>query len=122
MLHAFAILLSLQLAGEALVRALSLPLPGPVAGLSLLLVWLIAKLPLPQSMDETADGILKHLSLLFVPAGVGLVQQLPLLRDEGWKLLIVILVSVAVSLVATAVTFAALAKLMKIDSEAGREP
>ncbi|HRF09495.1 MAG TPA: CidA/LrgA family protein [Xanthobacteraceae bacterium] len=122
MLHAFAILLSLQLAGEALVRALSLPLPGPVAGLSLLLVWLIAKLPLPQSMDETTDGILKHLSLLFVPAGVGLVQQLPLLRDEGWKLLIVILVSVAVSLVATAVTFAALAKLMKIDSEAGREP
>lgn len=122
MLHAFAILLSLQLAGEALVRAVSSPLPGPVAGLALLFLWLVAKLPLTQAMNETADGILKHLSLLFVPAGVGLVQQLPLLREEGWKLLIVILISITVSLAATAVTFATLAKLMKIDSEAGREP
>lgn len=122
MLHAFAILLSLQLAGEALVRAVSSPLPGPVAGLALLFLWLVAKLPLTQAMNETADGILKHLSLLFVPAGVGLVQQLPLLREEGWKLLIVILISITVSLSATAVTFATLAKLMKIDSEAGREP
>ena len=122
MLHAFAILLSLQLAGEALVRAVSSPLPGPVVGLALLFLWLVVKLPLPQATNETADGILKHLSLLFVPAGVGLVQQLPLLRDEGWKLLIVILISITVSLAATAVTFAVLAKLMKIDSEAGREP
>ena len=122
MLHAFAILLSLQLAGEALVRAVSSPLPGPVVGLALLFLWLVVKLPLPQATNETADGILKHLSLLFVPAGVGLVQQLPLLRDEGWKLLIVILISITVSLAATAVTFAVLAKLMKIDGEAGREP
>lgn len=121
MLHAFAILLSLQLAGEALVRAVSSPLPGPVVGLALLFLWLVVKLPLPQATNETADGILKHLSLLFVPAGVGLVQQLPLLREEGWKLLIVILISITVSLAATAVTFAVLAKLMKIDSEAGRE-
>jgi putative effector of murein hydrolase LrgA (UPF0299 family) len=122
MLHAFAILLSLQLAGEALVRAVSSPLPGPVVGLALLFLWLVVKLPLPQATNETADGILKHLSLLFVPAGVGLVQQLPLLREEGWKLLIVILISITVSLAATAVTFAVLAKLMKIDSEAGRGP
>jgi putative effector of murein hydrolase LrgA (UPF0299 family) len=46
------------------------------------------------------------------------VQQLPLLGEEGWKLLVIILVSIALSLAATAVTFAALAKLMKIDGEA----
>lgn len=118
MLHAFAILLCLQLAGEALVRAVGSPLPGPVIGLALLFVWLVARIPLPQATDETADGILKHLSLLFVPAGVGVVQQLPLLGSEGWKLLAIILVSIALSLAATAITFAALAKLMKIESEA----
>ncbi|MBS4084599.1 MAG: CidA/LrgA family protein [Rhizobiales bacterium] len=118
MLHAFAVLLCLQLAGEALVRAVGSPLPGPVIGLALLFAWLVAKLPLPQETNATADGILKHLSLLFVPAGVGVVQQLPLLGAEGWKLLAVILVSIALSLAATAITFAALARLMKIGNEA----
>ena len=118
MLHAFAILLSLQLAGEAIVRAFGSPLPGPVIGLALLFVWLVARIPLPQATHDTADGILKHLSLLFVPAGVGVVQQLPLLGEEGWKLLLVILISIALSLAATAITFAAIAKLMKIDAEA----
>jgi len=121
MLHAFAILLSLQLAGEALVRAVGSPLPGPVIGLALLFLFLVAKFPLPQATHETADGILKHLSLLFVPAGVGVVQQLPLLGAEGWKLLLVILVSITLSLAATAITFAALARLMKIDSDAPQE-
>ncbi len=115
MLHAFAILLCLQLAGEAAVRALGSPLPGPVIGLALLFLWLVARIPIPQTTHETADGILKHLSLLFVPAGVGVVQQLPLLGAEGWKLLGIILVSITLSLAATAVTFAAIAKLMKID-------
>ena len=121
MLHAFAILLCLQLAGEALVRALGSPLPGPVIGLALLFVWLVAKLPLPHETEATADGILKHLSLLFVPAGVGVVQQLPLLGSEGWKLLLVILVSIALSLAATGITFAAIAKLMKISGDAPEE-
>ncbi len=118
MLHAFAVLLCLQLAGEALVRAVGSPLPGPVIGLALLFAWLVTNLPLPLETNATANGILKHLSLLFVPAGVGVVQQLPLLGAEGWKLMVVILVSIALSLAATAITFAALAKLMKIESDA----
>lgn len=121
MLHAFAILLSLQLAGEALVRAVGSPLPGPVIGMALLFLFLVARIPLPQATQETSDGLLKHLSLLFVPAGVGVVQQLPLLGTEGWKLLLVILVSITLSLAATAITFAALAKLMRIESNAPQE-
>jgi holin-like protein len=121
MLQAFAILLCLQLAGEALVRAVGSPLPGPVIGLALMFVRLVARIPLPHATHETADGILKHLSLLFVPAGVGVVQQLPLLGAEGWKLMVVILVSIALSLAATAITFALIAKAMQIESEAPEE-
>lgn len=121
MLPAFAILLCLQLAGEALVRLIVSPVPGPVMGMALLFVFLIVRAPLPHATNETADGILKHLSLLFVPAGVGVVQQLPLLGAEGWKLLAIILVSSVFALAVTALTFAALTRLLKIETPATPE-
>lgn len=120
MLHAFAILLCLQLAGEALVRMVESPLPGPVIGLALLFLWLVLRIPLPRATHETADGILKHLSLLFVPAGVGVVQQLPLLGSEGWKLLAIILISIVLSLGVTAITFAFIARLLRVEGREGR--
>ena len=76
MLAALATLLVCQLAGEVIVRALSLPLPGPVIGMALLFVLMLARAPIAKGIDETANTLLKHLSLLFVPAGVGVVQNL----------------------------------------------
>ena len=64
----------------------------------LLFVLLLARAPLPSAIDDTAGGILKHLSLLFVPAGVGVVQQLPLIGDEGIRLLVIILLSTIIAL------------------------
>jgi holin-like protein len=66
-------------AGEVVSAALDLPVPGPVLGLVLLLVLLRVQ-PEPRS-EPVADGLLRLLPLLFVPAGVGVVQYLPLLRD-----------------------------------------
>jgi holin-like protein len=119
MLHAIALLLGCQLAGETLTHFLSLPLPGPVIGMVLLLAALMLRLPLPQSTGDAADGILKHLSMLFVPAGVGVVQQLDLLGAEGGRLLAVIVISTLVALTVTALTFAGVAKLLGDD---GSEP
>ena len=112
MLHAIVVLLVCQLAGETLAHFLALPLPGPVIGMMLLLAVLTARLPLPKATEGTADGLLQHLSLLFVPAGVGVVQQLDLLGAEGGRLLLVILGSTIVALAATALTFTWVAKLM----------
>ncbi len=71
MITALAILLVSQLAGEAIVRLASLPIPGPVVGMILLFIVIIARTPLPPVLGDTADGLLRHLSLLFVPAGTG---------------------------------------------------
>ena len=71
-LRGLAILLLLQGAGEGLSRAFALPLPGPVVGLALLLVAL--RWPwLREPVAATAEFLLAHLSLLFVPVGVGVV-------------------------------------------------
>lgn len=117
MLHAVVVLLVCQLAGETLAHFLALPLPGPVIGLMLLLAVLMLRVPLPKETEETADGLLRHLSLLFVPAGVGVVQQFDLLGAEGGRVMIVIFGSVIIALAATALTFTWVAKLMGQDNE-----
>ena len=73
MIPALATLLACQLAGEITARALGLPLPGPVLGMLLLTALLLGFPRLVQAIRATAEGLLQHLSLLFVPAGTGIV-------------------------------------------------
>lgn len=80
MLTAVGILLACQLCGEVIARALALPLPGPVLGLALLATLFVLRPALFDQVSETTRIILSHLSLLFVPAGVGVVASLDLLR------------------------------------------
>jgi holin-like protein len=66
------------------VRALGVPIPGPVVGLVLLLVVLQIRRPGREAgVVRAADGLLRHLQLLFIPAGVGIIQYFPLLA-EAW--------------------------------------
>ncbi len=119
MLHALATFLVCQLAGEAVVRLIEVPIPGPVVGMVLLFILLVWNIDLPYSLDETADGILKHLSLLFVPAGVGVVQHLDRFGAEGWRIALVVVVSTAITLAVTALTFAAVSNWL---GDSGSEP
>jgi putative effector of murein hydrolase LrgA (UPF0299 family) len=110
MLAALATLLCCQLAGETFVRATAIAIPGPVAGMVLLAVLLMLRAPLPSALSDTARGLLQHLSLLFVPAGVGVVQHLDRLANEGLRLAAVILLSTVVTLAVTALVFAGVAR------------
>jgi putative effector of murein hydrolase LrgA (UPF0299 family) len=86
-----AVLLACQLAGEVLVRLVGLPVPGPVLGLVLLFVGLSVRGAMPSAMAQVANGLLAHLSLLFVPAGVGVILHLSRIEAE-WPAIIVALV------------------------------
>jgi holin-like protein len=118
MLAALATLLVCQLAGEVIVRGLALPLPGPVIGIALLFFALLLRAPIAKEMDATADTLLKHLSLLFVPAGVGVVQNLSTLGHEGLGLILVVLLATVITLAVTALTFEYLARFMGVDESA----
>jgi putative effector of murein hydrolase LrgA (UPF0299 family) len=118
MLHALAALLLAQLIGEAVVRVLGLPVPGPVVGMLLLFVLMLARAPLlPSGLGETADGMLKHLSLLFVPAGVGVVQHLDRLGSDGLRLVLVVVLTTVITLAVTALVFEFLARFLRVDQE-----
>ena len=87
MLVSLTQLLVCQLIGEIFARVLSLAIPGPVVGMGLLLILLLCSQSIPEKLESTAEGILSHLSLLFVPAGVGVVAHLTVLGNE-WKAII----------------------------------
>jgi putative effector of murein hydrolase LrgA (UPF0299 family) len=120
MIASLSLILLCQLAGEVLVRGLALPMPGPVLGLVLLLSLLVARDrfvilargPLRGGAVENASrGLLAHLSLLFVPAGVGVVQKLDLIAAHGIAIVVVLLVSVIATLLATVATFLIVSRL-----------
>ena len=93
MIAAFALLLAFQLAGETLRVALHLPVPGPVLGMALLMVYLIARRGPDEHLRTTAGGLLQNLSLLFVPAGTGVMLHASRLADEAWPIAIALVAS-----------------------------
>jgi holin-like protein len=99
-LRGLAWLLVLQSIGELLARGLQLPFPGPVIGMVLLLAALYWE-PVRTPVATCADFLLAHLSLLFVPIGVGVIVHLGLLAEHGLRILVVVAVSTWVGLAVT---------------------
>lgn len=91
-------LIACQFAGEVIARALSLPLPGPVLGLLLMLAVLTARRGPGEELRSTSNALLRHLSLLFVPAGAGVVTELGPLAANWAPVGAAILVSTALGL------------------------
>ncbi len=121
MIASLSLILLCQLAGEVLVRGFALPMPGPVVGLVLLLGLLLARDrfarlargPLQQGGVEMASkNMLAHLSLLFVPAGVGVVQKLDLIAAHGLAIVAVLAASVVITLLVTVATFLLASRLL----------
>lgn len=115
MLQALTILLVYQLVGETAARALDLPIPGPVIGMALLFLTLMLRGGPDEPLRDTAGTLLQHLSLLFVPAGTGIVLYGSRLADE-WLPLTAALVG------STFLTIAVTALLLKALSRRGRHP
>ncbi|WP_297367876.1 CidA/LrgA family protein [Acidocella sp.] len=101
MIRALAILLLCQLAGTILQTATGLPLPGPVIGLVLLLGMLFWRGGPGEELRDTSTGLLKYLGVLFVPAGVGVVGELPTLKANWLPLVVAIPVSTVLGLIVT---------------------
>lgn len=99
-LRGLAWLLAFQSAGELLSRGLQLPFPGPVIGMVSLLValrWQLVRVP----VAHCADFLLAHLSLLFVPVGVGVMTHFSLVNQYGFRMLAVVVLSTLAGLLVT---------------------
>ncbi len=120
MITAFAVLLFCQLSGEVTARLGGLPVPGPVIGMLLLLAILLARDPLVRvlpvvfrdgTLESVALGLLAHLSLLFVPAGVGVIQRLDVIGANGIAIAVALAGSTIIGLFASVWTFRVLSRI-----------
>ncbi|MHA6347227.1 CidA/LrgA family protein [Roseivivax sp. CAU 1761] len=112
MIRSLAILLTFQLAGETLSRGLGLPVPGPVLGLGGLFLLLVLRPRIADEMRASCQGLLAHLSLLFVPAGTGVVAHLGVFGSDGPALLAALVVSTVAAILVAVATFRLAARLI----------
>ncbi|NYT86151.1 CidA/LrgA family protein [Pollutimonas harenae] len=104
MLLAVTVLFMMQAAGEVLARLTGLPLPGPLIGMLLMLVALMAYGRVPTGLRDTCHHMLKHLMLLFVPLVAGIMLYFGPLESEWIPFLLACIVGVALTIIVTAVT------------------
>lgn len=117
MIASIAVILACQLAGEVLARGLGLPVPGPVLGMVALLAVLAMRARLAQppawlAVEPVGRFLLGHLSLLFVPAGVGVVGNLGVLSGQWLALSVALVVSTVLTLVVSVATFRVVSRWM----------
>jgi holin-like protein len=118
MLNAIAVLLLCQLAGEIGSQILAVPVPGPVIGMALLILILRFVPMAAGALSETANGILRHLSLLFVPAGVGVMLHAVTVKEQWLAIAVSLLFGTVITLVATALTIRLAMRLTGAQREA----
>jgi holin-like protein len=119
MLLSLGLILLCQLVGEAIAYGTSVPVPGPVIGMALCVLLLLGRdrigrrVPVELrdgAFEQTGRGILSHLSLLFIPAGVGVVQRLDVLAGNALAIGLALVASTVLSLAVTAWVFSFVAR------------
>ncbi|AWB66064.1 CidA/LrgA family protein [Saccharobesus litoralis] len=106
MFEYFTLILLCQFLGELFVISTGAPLPGPVVGMGLLFLFLVIKGGVPQKLESVGGFLLSNLSLLFVPAGVGVITHLSLLKADLVPLSVAIVISTILAIIVTAFSMA----------------
>ncbi len=106
MLTAFLCLIGCQLAGEILRQAFHLPIPGPVIGMFLLAGGLALRgrrsgRAVPAALERSSETLIANMGLLFVPAGVGIITEIGLLRQQWLPIIAAVLGSTILSIAVT---------------------
>lgn len=109
MLFHLTLILVCQLVGESVVVALGVPLPGPVLGMVFLFAFLVVRGGIPDDLARAGDGLLDHLSLLFVPAGVGIMLHWELIAQDWVAVSAALVVSTLLTIAVTGWLMARLA-------------
>jgi holin-like protein len=102
MLFYLTLIFCCQLLGELIVAASGMPIPGPVAGMVILFAGLAVKGAIPDDLQSVGNALLANLSLLFVPAGTGVMVHFTLLKNDGLAVSTALVGSTVITIAVTA--------------------
>lgn len=112
MIEALALILICQLIGEVTVLVSGIPVPGPVLGMLLLLGWLWWRGGISERVGHTADTLLGNFSLLFVPAGVGVMIHWGRVQEQWAAIAAALLIGTPIAILVSALTMAGAQRLL----------
>ena len=121
MLEYLTLILLCELAGEFIVELTHLPVPGPVAGMLLLFAFLVVKGSVPEELNAIASTLLNNLSLLFVPAGVGVMVHIEILGAAAVPLSVALVISTVLTIAVTAVMMKYLSRATSADQSESQD-
>ena len=105
-----AVLLAIYFLGCQIAAWWHLPIPGGVIGMALLLLAFALGLIKPATLQLGAGVLMDEMMLFFIPALMSLLDYGALVRDDGWRILLVIGVSTLLVMVVTAFTVEAVCR------------
>lgn len=93
LLREIGIIFSIFLFSEFLNKATGIPIPSSIIGMMILLACLVIGIIKIEMIENISNFLLGHLTFLFVPAGVGVMKNFNLIKDEWVYMLIVLIIS-----------------------------
>lgn len=104
------IILGIYLFGELLSSLLHLPIPGNILGMIILFILLYTKVVKVENISNVTNFLLDHLAFFFIPAGVGLMASIGIIKATWWQLLVVCLLTTIIIIGTTGVVVQIISK------------
>lgn len=104
LLRQFGIILGILFIGEFINRFIAIPIPGNILGMIILLIFLLTGILKAEMIEDISKFLLDHLAFLFVPAGVGIIKNFHLVKDEWLYITIILVISTALVIAVTGFT------------------
>lgn len=109
----FSIILTILLISQGIQMYFKLSIPPTIIGMIVLLLSLIFGIIKFHWVEKIADLLIKYLSIMFIPAGVGIINELHFLRGNIIALLFILTLTTVIVMLVTGYTVQYFIRLKK---------
>lgn len=100
----FGIILLILLVGDIVQKYFQLSIPSTVIGMIILLLLLLLRIVKIQWVDGISKILLDNLSLLFIPAGVGIINEFQIFKGHLLPIIAIIVITTIIVILVTGYT------------------